>query len=185
MKFVKYLMVIICPLMLAFISACIPTVQPSSIEKASPSDLPISSPSSSPLIQPPATDDGIEISTDIGAYFDPSRVVHIYNISFAPKVSKSEVIAKARDILRTGPKIDADQLPALATVAHYSGFNLSGVFLYDVPVWIVVITDVPVAPFRTLNPSPPGLDNVDRVQLSAVFDAMTGSLIYVGIDSKK
>jgi hypothetical protein len=169
-------------LILTAVTAC---VLVKSTSPPPPVDSPIISvPSYSPGTSftplPSATSDN-KIPEEITAYFP--KLLLVDTSSFTPAVTKDEAVAKAKSVLKTGFKIEADQLPALAILAFYTGLNQLKNPVSNVPAWYIVIKNVPAAPFKTLTPSPPGLESVDSEQLSAVFDATTGSLIYARVDS--
>jgi hypothetical protein len=131
----------------------------------------------------PATNRAVELSEDIGAYID-SKYGQITYSPLAPGISRQEAIDKIRDALNTRFSIDSKQLPALASVALFNGKTFTQRMVSNLPVWIIVIKDLPAEPFRRLSPTPPSLANVETVQCSAVVDATTGDMIYIGIDSK-
>lgn len=133
----------------------------------------------------------IETSTDIGANFpdNTNDEVKIKNASFAPKITRNEAITIARNHLQAGINYDTQNLPAEATVAFFSGHlqQKDRPLVNDVPVWIVVIKEVPFKGSAGPFPTPPNNPNFSFTaisQVSLAIDATTAQVLY-GVNSSK
>ena len=122
-------------------------------------------------------------AADIGQLFPAGKVV-IKPASFQPAVSEDEAIGIARDILRRSFRIASpESLPTSAMIALFTGEVQDGrrQVAEDVPVWIVVIEQVP-----TMSASIPQGSNVRSgpPQLNVAIDAQTGAVVHGVISGK-
>jgi len=111
----------------------------------------------------------------IGARVPPE--VEINFASFAPNLFKTDSIANAQEIVRTGMFLqDAERLPVKVTVAQFSGNREIAPFdmVEDLPVRIVVFDDYPAAtrgPERTVG-------QFEEPRYTVILDDETGDLVY-------
>jgi len=131
-----------------------------------------------------------ETSTDIGAQF-PEDKVQIKYSSFAPKITRSEAIAIARNWLNTGFNVDTENLPVDATVALFSGDVLqtntrSASVASDLPAWIVVIKQVPfLGSMGPPDPNNPNFTVPISTQANVAIDATTGEILFAITSGKE
>lgn len=125
-----------------------------------------------------------ELSTDIGAHFD-KNFVQLQYVSFTPVITRDEAIAIAKNDFQTGFHLNTDNLTIDATVALFSGHpDLpkldTTIVLSKVPVWIVVIKNLPL--MSSVGPPPVNpketLIATGSSQYNLAIDANTGKIIY-------
>jgi hypothetical protein len=126
-------------------------------------------------------------STDIGSQYDPNEVQFKY-VSFAPAIPRNQAIATAKEWLSVNFVVDTDNLPADSSVALYSGpvrppnVSPTGETVKDLPVWVVVIRDVP----QIGSGGPPSTRKFKiATQANVTLDASTGKIIYGHITGKR
>lgn len=128
-------------------------------------------------------------TVDIGQAFPPG-VVEIKAASFQPAVTEKEAISTVREMLRDSFGIaNPEALPTEATIALFSGPAQygHGEYVQDVPVWIVVVKEVPFGVSggpRGTGDSPPEGGKVGLPQYNVAIDADTGVVVH-GVMSGK
>ena len=127
-----------------------------------------------------------ETTEDIGQRF-PSSKVQLEVSSFAPAISSQAAISTARDLLRTHFNIDDSDLPAVATVAVFTGeTHDSRRHASDVEVWVVVVEQVP---FKITGGPAVTEGSTRRIrkgptQYNVVIDAHTGEVVHSVMSGK-
>lgn len=145
-------------------------------------------PTPSPTSIPATSSSEVTSSHDIGASWD--GFIQIKYSSFTPIVSRSEAIATARDWLKTGFNIPAEEYPVDSTVALISGKIELNATRYeeigtDIKAWIVVIKRLPTMGSAGPSPDPRHPVKFNNMwQASVAIDATTGKLITAQISGR-
>ena len=126
----------------------------------------------------------VEPSVDIGVLFSPEEAQITYS-PFAPTISRGEAIKIAKNWLYTGHHMSSDNLPVDSTVALYSGtvartLTREPYAVSDMPVWIVVIKELP-----TSFSKPAGATFNFAAQADVVIDAANGDVLNARIIGKQ
>ena len=99
--------------------------------------------------------------------------------SFQPSISESQAISTLRDVVRKYYYPRPEELPAFTALATFTGEiqDGRGTKVQDLPVWVVVLKDLPDGPIFPYEPDlPPPAWTTAEVR--AAIDASTGMIIY-------
>ncbi|MBM3132244.1 MAG: hypothetical protein FJZ95_04325 [Chloroflexi bacterium] len=128
------------------------------------------------------------VASDFAGCF-PSAKVQLTPASFAPAVAKDRAISIANEVLAQSFGVpNPEALPSTATLALFSGETHDGRGdVSDLPVWVVVVRDIPFAPHsvgpRGASETPSTLRSV-APQFNIAIDASTGAIVHSVISGK-
>ena len=128
-------------------------------------------------------------STALTDYF-PAGVAEAKPASFEPAISKDRAISTVRNMLRDHFGVTTPEtLPTSAILATFSGQAHDGRgTVNDVPVWVVVVRDLPSSTSPSGGPrgagESPSRTRKGRPQFTVAIDASTGVVVHSVVSGK-